>query len=80
MPWLQHGQNYTTTMRFVRLSDKFFNCLSVSNVCDGQRKRTPDFDPYRNKDDYRLKVTALTIFEIQFPLQKHNTKILKTAI
>ena len=45
----QRDQNYTTaTERFVRLSVKFFDCLNVSNVCDGERKRISYLGPYNN--------------------------------
>ena len=66
MPWLNVVKiTQLRTERFVRLSDNFFDCLNVSNVYDGQRKREPDLEPYWDKDDYRLKVTVLTIFKIK---------------
>ena len=57
MPWLNVAKSTQ-----LQLSFKFFDCLNVSNVYDDQKKRKPDLEPYRNKDDYRLKVTVLNIF------------------
>ena len=48
-------------MKFVRMMDRFFDCLNVNNFVTGKRKRKQFQDPYRanedpSKEDFRLKV------------------------
>lgn len=45
------------TERFVRMMDKFFDCMNVRNFQEATRKRKPDLRPYRSPDDSRLSVS-----------------------
>ena len=45
------------TQRFVRIFDKFFDCLNGRNLDEHQKRRKPNLKPYRSKDDERLKVS-----------------------
>ena len=47
------------TEKFVRLFDKFFDCLNVRCVSASIHRRKPDLRPYRSPDDPRLKVSKL---------------------
>ena len=46
----------TETERFIRMIDRFFDCLNVRSLNKGGRKLKPALQPYRNCDDERLKV------------------------
>ena len=57
------GEEVTETVRFVRMMDKFFDCLNVSNFSSGKHKKKSFQDPYRRApgdgpgtNDFRLKV------------------------
>lgn len=54
------GEEATETVKFIRMMDKLFDCLNVTNFSSGKTKRKPFQDPYRpsveNKEDFRLKV------------------------
>lgn len=45
------------TEMFVRMFDKFFDCLNVRNTKASVHRRKPDLRPYRSPDDPRLKVS-----------------------
>lgn len=45
------------TERFVRMFDKFFDCLNVRSFTECTEKRKPDVRPYRSKDDPRFDVS-----------------------
>lgn len=36
--------------------DRFFDCLNVRSLDEGVRKRKPDWNPYYDSGDVRLKV------------------------
>lgn len=46
----------TETVKFVRMFNRFFDCLNVTSVSEGRRQRKPDLNPYRTPDDKRLTV------------------------
>lgn len=48
------------TMKFVRVFDRFFDCLNTRHPKEGLLKRKPDLSPYRTSSDIRLKVCYLT--------------------
>jgi len=56
------GEEVTETVRFIRMVDKFFDCLNVTNFGSGIRKKKSFQEPYRRRpegdgtDDFRLKV------------------------
>ena len=56
------GDEVSETVRFIRMMDKFFDCLNVTNFSSGTRKKKPFQEPYRRRkegdgtDDFRLKV------------------------
>lgn len=41
---------------FVRVFDKFFDCLNVRSVREGVTKKKPNLEVYKSADDARLKV------------------------
>lgn len=55
---LEHtkGNEVEETVKFVRMIDKFFDCLNVNSFTQGKHKRKPFQEPYRSKDDFRIKV------------------------
>ena len=55
---LEHtkGNEVEETVKFVRMVDKFFDCLNVNSFTQGKHKRKPFQDSYRYKDDFRIKV------------------------
>lgn len=55
------------TQKFVRIMDKFFDCLNVRNLTEYIRKRKPNLKPYTDASDPRLKVSysqSITDFQI----------------
>ena len=47
------------TQNFLRYFNKFFDCLNVRTVHEGQKKRNENLLPYRLVDDSRLKVSFI---------------------
>ncbi|XP_071499561.1 uncharacterized protein [Diadema antillarum] len=43
------------TRQYVEMFNKFFDCLNVSTVSEGQRKRNPNMMPYRSVNDSRFE-------------------------
>ena len=65
-------ENVKETAKFIQMIDKFFDCLNVTNLNCG-RKRKKDFQkPYEKTDDERLKVL---VNELQ--LFKNNLSVIK---
>ena len=50
------GEEARETVRFVEIFNKFFDCLNVSCLEEGQHKRCPNKSPYRSGSDARLTV------------------------
>jgi len=55
------GKEVEETVKFVRMMDKFFDCLNVTNLSSGKHKKKPFQDPYRRlskggTNDFHLKV------------------------
>ena len=46
----------SATAIFVAMFDKFFDCMNVSTMSDGNLQRNPFKSPYRHVDDFQLKV------------------------
>ena len=44
------------TAKFIGMVDKFFDCLNVTHINNGRRKKKSFQSPYRKPDDFRLKV------------------------
>lgn len=53
---LTGGENAHETANFILTVDRFFDCLNVSSFDEGRLKRKPFLQPYRNVEDFRLKV------------------------
>ena len=52
---LEQNVPYTKgTEKFVRLMDRFFDCLNVSRYVNHTRK--PELEPYKEVDDWRFQV------------------------
>jgi len=59
------GDEVTETVKFVRMMDKFFDCLNVRNLTSGKHHKKAFQDPYRRlpeggTNDFRLKVCFYT--------------------
>ena len=54
------------TERFVRLFDRFFDCLNTRHPDAGFHARKPDLNPYRTTKDTRLTVYiySLALFQL----------------
>ena len=46
------------TIKFVKLFDKWFDCLNVSSLSKGRLTRNPFKSPYRSKDDFRVQLAT----------------------
>ena len=46
------------TEHFVRMFDRFFDCMNVRSLKEGVYKRKPDLSPYRESSDPRLTVSV----------------------
>ncbi|CAC5389786.1 THAP9 [Mytilus coruscus] len=51
---MMYGDNVTETVNFIRIMNKFFDCLNVRNLYEGRNKRNPDLEPYTTVNDERL--------------------------
>lgn len=49
------------TERFIRIFDKFFDCMNVRSFTECFEKRKPDRRPYRSVDDPRFDVSSYKI-------------------
>ena len=38
------------------MCDQLFDCLNVCNTIEGQMKRKPALEPYRDRNDWGIKV------------------------
>ena len=47
------------TAKFIRMIDKFFDTLNVSNLVCGKHKRKSFQSPYISSKDFRLKVNSV---------------------
>ena len=52
------GEEVSETVRFVRMMDRFFDCVNVNNFNAGKKKRKPFQCPYTKGDDEHLKVRS----------------------
>ena len=53
------GPTATATVQFLRIFDKFFDCLNVRSTREGFCKRKDELKPYENIDDPRFQVNFL---------------------
>ena len=53
----EEDQRLHETERFVRMMDKFFDCMNVRDFNEAVYKRKPDLRPYRSPNDSRLSVS-----------------------
>lgn len=53
---LSLGGQAAGTAHFCEMFDKFFDCLNVSHLDEGKKKRNLFKSPYRSSRDFRLKV------------------------
>ena len=51
-------------IKFIRMMDKFFDCLNVSKIFNYSRK--PDLDIYKSIDDARFNVSYFMIVSSSF--------------
>ena len=47
------------TIIFIKMFDRFFDCLNVRCLSEGVQKRKPDLQPYTDPCDSRLKVSTV---------------------
>ena len=50
------GPSAAATVTFIRIFDKFFDCLNVRSTKEGYKKRKDELLPYENIDDPRFQV------------------------
>ena len=50
------GPEKEETDKFILLMNRFFDCLNVRALQEGDHKRNPDLMPYRTVTDSRFKV------------------------
>ena len=50
------------TARFLLLTNRFFDCLNVRSLNEGQQKNNPDLMPYVSPDDPRITVRLYNFF------------------
>jgi hypothetical protein len=50
-----YGDNISETVKFLRVMNRFFDCINVRNLFEGRNKRNPDLNSYRSTDDDRLR-------------------------
>lgn len=53
------GKEVEETVKFIRMMDKFFDTLNVTNLVSGKQKRKPFQSPYVSRNDFRLKVCVV---------------------
>ena len=56
----QERPGTSSTIKFVEMFDKVFDCLNVSNINKG-RKNKKELKTYESPNDWRFKVHILTI-------------------
>ena len=49
------GEDYFETINFIRIMNKFFDCLNVRHKFEGRNKRNNNLKPYEDPNDDRLK-------------------------
>ncbi len=52
-------ESTTETENFIKMFDRFFDCLNVRSLSEWKSKLKPDLQPYTSPDDSRLKVRVL---------------------
>ena len=50
------GDDKSETAKFILLMDRFFDCLNVRALDEGDMKRKPDLAPFRSLNDPRFRV------------------------
>lgn len=50
-----YGPDTEETVKFLRMFNKFFDCLNVRSMWEGRNKRNANLSPYNSEDDQRLK-------------------------
>ncbi len=53
------GQTVTGTVKFIRIFDRWFDCLNVRSYREGFKKLKPDCEPYTDEKDLRFKVLLI---------------------
>lgn len=59
---LEYGDQFSETVKFIRLMNKFFDLINSKNLKEGQMKRNPNLNPYCDPVDIRLEVKRKLIF------------------
>ena len=54
--FLTGGKAAFETAYFIGKIDKLFDCLNVTSMCEGKKKRKVFQNPYRRDTDFRIKV------------------------
>lgn len=63
---LTGGESAHETAKFIRMVDRFFDCLNVTSYDEGKRKRKIFLQPYRSENDFRFKVYIAIIHYVQY--------------
>ena len=55
---LEHtgGKEVEETVRFIRMVNKFFDCLNITNLVNGKKKQKSFQSPYTSNNDFQVKV------------------------
>ena len=51
-----YGREVQGTVKFIRMFDKFFDCLNSRSLTEADRNRKPNVALYKSPNDQRLKV------------------------
>lgn len=54
--FLTGGKEAFETAYFIGKIDRLFDCLNVTSICEGKKKRKVFQNPYQSTSDFRVKV------------------------
>lgn len=60
---LYNDEQTSETQKFVKMFDRFFDCLNVRCTSEGRQKRKPDLRPYRDPNDSRITVSIVIMLK-----------------
>lgn len=62
---MEKNDELRETERFVRIMNKFFDCLNVRCTTEYIKERNPDRKPYHDESDERLRVSLIYCFNFR---------------